>query len=534
MGSIVSYFKIVGRRNTMRKILITVSSLMIFIQQCESMGIQTDVRTLVEITCSACTASAQQRLVEQPTPICCRCIDEKATCNNDMAEEFPNPRNGATCIENTLEECDDVFDDCCQNTIDSDTLGLRQSEAEPEFEGCPLGFKSCCNPVDNHMFNDPSEFSGVESLCNRANMVATQDFRKGVSCGKRDSAVFYDADLPESFTNPGEWPWAVMIYDGDKYIGAGALVDNNVVVTAAHKVRDYTRSDSLIVVVGEWNPNTRDEREEYPEVKMRVECVRLHPEADLGNPLANNVAVLRLGEAVKPVNLEQERVAGVITLRQGAEPLIERPGDKPEGVEGSNKVEAKGLIDLRLGLISVDRNQNPLGEDERPPTPTPGPTTRGIPPSYINTVCLPRPRQNFEGKGNCWVASWGTNLERQREVDLPILSTAECTRQLRPEFEARNVRGWTPKPSEICAGGAPLKDTCRGEGGAPLVCYDPDFDQFYLLGLVGYGFKCNEGMPGVYTNMADPGVKDFVTSAFGSTMLSVRSKMQDKEQNLFT
>ena len=151
--------------------------------------------------------------------------------------------------------------------------------------------------------------------------------------------------------------------------------------------------------------------------------MRLHPEADLDNTLANNVAVLRLGEAVKPENLEQERVAGVITLRQGVAPLIQRPGDKPEGVEGSNKVEAKGLIDLRLGLISVDRNQNPLGEDPIPPAPTPGPTTRGIPPSYINTVCLPRPRQNFEGKGNCWVASWGTNLERQREVDLPILST---------------------------------------------------------------------------------------------------------------
>ena len=36
--------------------------------------------------------------------------------------------------------------------------------------------------------------------------------------------------LPEGFTNPGEWPWAVLIYDGDKYIGAGALVDNRVVV----------------------------------------------------------------------------------------------------------------------------------------------------------------------------------------------------------------------------------------------------------------------------------------------------------------
>ena len=94
-------------------------------------------------------------------------------------------------------------------------MGLRQSEPEPEFEGCPLGFKSCCNPVDNHMFNDPndlSEFSGVQSLCNRSNMVATQDFHKGVVCGRRDSTVFADAELPQSFTNPGEWPWAVVSY----------------------------------------------------------------------------------------------------------------------------------------------------------------------------------------------------------------------------------------------------------------------------------------------------------------------------------
>ena len=62
------------------------------------------------------------------------------------------------------------------------------------------------------MFNDQSEFSGAQSLCNRSNIVATQDFSKGVVCGKRDSRVFYDAGQPVSFTNPGEWPWAVVSY----------------------------------------------------------------------------------------------------------------------------------------------------------------------------------------------------------------------------------------------------------------------------------------------------------------------------------
>ena len=38
-------------------------------------------RTVVAITCSAC----QQRLEDEP-PICCKCIDENASCNNDIAQ----------------------------------------------------------------------------------------------------------------------------------------------------------------------------------------------------------------------------------------------------------------------------------------------------------------------------------------------------------------------------------------------------------------------------------------------------------------
>ena len=43
------------------------------------------------------------------------------------------------------------------------------------------GFKTCCDPVDNQLFNDLSEFpvSGGElGVCNRSNIVATQDFHK--------------------------------------------------------------------------------------------------------------------------------------------------------------------------------------------------------------------------------------------------------------------------------------------------------------------------------------------------------------------
>ena len=94
----------------------------------------------------------------------------------------------------------------------------------------------------------------------------------------------------------------------------------------------------------------------------------------------------------------------------------------------------------------------------------------------------------------------------------------------------KGVPDWRPQPSEVCAGGVAGEDTCRGEGGAPLVCYEDSSDQYFLVGLVGYGFDCkdfgvyfrwtnvmtcagNTTLPGVYTNMADQGVQDFVIDA---------------------
>ena len=34
------------------------------------------------------------------------------------------------------------------------------------------------------------------------------------------------------------------------------------------------------------------------------------------------------------------------------------------------------------------------------------------------------------------------------------------------------------------SGGVPGKDTCTGEGGAPLVCLDKDKDQFFAVGTI--------------------------------------------------
>ena len=315
----------------------------------------------------------------------------------------------------------------------------------------------------------------------------------------------------------GEWPWAVLIYDDDTYIGAGALVSGDVVVTAGHKVREYQGVGyKLKVRLGDWNPNGRDDKEDFDSIEMNVKCVTLHPEADLDDTLANNVAVLKL-DGVLTQDRDDPRkksVVRVVGLRDG---LVR--GDQPEkqNLNGGNSI-----IDVRLGLVADLSGQDPLGDG------VDSLNNEAFPTSYINSICLAGSSESSEYESRCWVASWGTDQQRQREVDLPILSRlisssllsslmisflrSECIRRLRPEFESRNVPNWSPQPSEVCAGGGD-GDTCRGEGGAPLVCYHPGYDQFYLLGLVGYGFKCNNGLPGVYTNMADPGVQDFVKSA---------------------
>ena len=149
-----------------------------------------------------------------------------------------------------------------------------------------------------------------------------------------------------------------------------------------------------------------------------------------------------------------------------------RPANIPEGVEGSSVVKGITLLDTRLGLIAHDYGVDILSQPIDQPVPPPQ-RSQGAPPSYINTVCLPKSLTQFKNyKDHCWVAAWGQDLKRQREVDLPILSNYECERRHRPTFQAKGLKNWRMQPSEICAGGIPEKDTCDGEGGAPLVCYD--------------------------------------------------------------
>ena len=108
---------------------------------------------------------------------------------------------------------------------------------------------------------------------------------------------------------------------------------HDVVVTVGHKVKNFVNNPSgLTVRLGDWNPNTRDNKEEHPHIEKSVECVRIHPDADLESTLANNVAVLKLSQDDEIITTSltnaERAVASVIDLKSAPD----RPGQAHAGL----------------------------------------------------------------------------------------------------------------------------------------------------------------------------------------------------------
>jgi len=125
---------------------------------------------------------------------------------------------------------------------------------------------------------------------------------------------------------------------------------------------------------------------------------------------------------------------------------------------------------------------------------------------HIGPICLPPPGQDFRGQ-RCKVTGWGKDgfgdsgqyQNVLKEVDVPLLQTADCESRLRRTRLGVNYR---LHPGMICAGGEEGKDSCKGDGGGPLSCAGRD-GRYYLGGLVSWGIGCGTpGIPGVYVNVA--------------------------------
>jgi hypothetical protein len=407
---------------------------------------------------------------------CCRCIDNAAPCANS-----PRPVGGATSVNGLI--CDSLID-CLldgRSTEECDSVcGVEMSADFGNSGLCPSGQKKCCTFAERGLVDEalisvriglatgdnplgvasgdlpegPLARGRQPQICEDKSIVAVADLSEAKVCGKRDIKSYFHVDKEPTFTNPGEWPWVAMIFNSKReYVGAATYVAEDTVITVLHKVEKYTSNPGeLIIRLGDWNPNGLVAEELWNYSEFPVRCIKVHPQADPLDTLANNIAVLKLGRLLRTVEPKPKTtVAGVVAPRDSSGP--------------------------------------PIG---------------------YNAVCLPSSSQFNDRSDNCWVAAWSNDLIRQREISLPLHSAATCRQRLAPIFRSKGVPNWSPHSSELCAGGEIGKDTCQGEGGAPLVCLDKKKDQFFVVGLVNYGFKCNSSNPAVYTNLMDPNIRSFV------------------------
>ncbi|KFB49751.1 hypothetical protein ZHAS_00017764 [Anopheles sinensis] len=125
----------------------------------------------------------------------------------------------------------------------------------------------------------------------------------------------------------------------------------------------------------------------------------------------------------------------------------------------------------------------------------------------VNTICLPPADFNFD-QSRCFASGWGKDVFGKlgkyqvilKKIELPVMPHDECQKALRT---TRLGRRFSLHSSFICAGGEKGRDTCKGDGGSPLMCPIPGtVNEYYQAGMVAWGIGCGEtGIPGVYVNV---------------------------------
>ncbi|XP_072943144.1 phenoloxidase-activating factor 2-like [Epargyreus clarus] len=126
---------------------------------------------------------------------------------------------------------------------------------------------------------------------------------------------------------------------------------------------------------------------------------------------------------------------------------------------------------------------------------------------HINVICMPDQDESFDSHTACVANGWGKNkfgkngtyAVIQKKVVLDMLSHKICNIMLR---STRLGHFFKLDKSFVCTAGKEGKDTCQGDGGAPLVCPMGD-NRYKLTGLVSWGIGCgDQDVPAVYTRVA--------------------------------
>ncbi|KAJ2939506.1 hypothetical protein O0L34_g6334 [Tuta absoluta] len=127
--------------------------------------------------------------------------------------------------------------------------------------------------------------------------------------------------------------------------------------------------------------------------------------------------------------------------------------------------------------------------------------------AHINVLCMPEQDEEFDQYKGCIANGWGKDsfggqgryAVILKKLELDMVAHERCQALLR---RTRLTAKFKLHPTFVCAGGEEGKDTCQGDGGAPLACPLGN-DRFKLTGLVAWGIGCGgKDIPAVYAAVA--------------------------------
>ncbi|XP_013146532.1 PREDICTED: tryptase-like isoform X1 [Papilio polytes] len=106
----------------------------------------------------------------------------------------------------------------------------------------------------------------------------------------------------------------------------------------------------------------------------------------------------------------------------------------------------------------------------------------------------------------CFTMGWGKESSGKyatvlKKIQMPLIDSDECQHTLR---NTRLGSRFLLHPSQSCAGGVAGVDTCKGDGGSPLVCDvgNGTMKRYAIFGLVSSGVGCGKkNVPGIYSNV---------------------------------
>nr|XP_034838303.1 phenoloxidase-activating factor 2-like isoform X1 [Maniola hyperantus] len=252
----------------------------------------------------------------------------------------------------------------------------------------------------------------------------------------------------------GEFPWVIALRASNgTYVGVGVLIHPQVVLTGAHVVNKLSEDDS------------EESGESY-----YIDSGEEEGNGEFNFPMQAGSLIARAGEWDTQTNKErlksQERVVDGIVIREDFNP--------------KNLKNDMALLHL----------QTPFELDQ-----------------HINMLCLPEQDEDFDNYRGCVANGWGkTVFGRQgryavilKKVEVDMVPFSKCENQLR---RTRLGNRFRLDKSFVCAGGEEGKDTCQGDGGAPLAC-PVGGDRYRLAGLVAWGIGCGQkDVPAVYARVA--------------------------------